>query len=210
MSMTSRKRKQFQLCCLAALLFTPACASQRQLAHLAPTPSGDDPALFAAVVRAIADSASLPLFVDPRPLKADPVITHADSSSFADVPLANVQARAAVLQRLGVSETANPTDRGCLGSSVPPLPAPHIDTRARYCPDQSILVAAIGLGRPGGAYYTYGLDERATGLSHGDWAVRVILTSLGRYGSNRSVYDYVMHVENGRWQLVKSVALVME
>jgi hypothetical protein len=73
-----------------------------------------------------------------------------------------------------------------------------------------MLVAAVGLARPGGAYYPYGSDQRAAGLKRGDWVVRVILTSLSHSGSNKTVYDYVMHNDNGRWQLVKTVALLME
>lgn len=198
--------------CVATILCLSGCATGRPPAQITGTAgsSANDPALFGAVVRVIADSTRMPLRVDPRPLKADPMITDADPSAYADVPPSIVQARTMALKQLHISQTADATRGRCLGTSIPPLPGARVDEKALYCPAQNVAVAAIGLARPGGAYYTYGVDQRAEGLKQGDWVVRVVLTTLTPYGSNENSYDYVMHRDHGLWHFVKLVGVMFE
>jgi len=170
--------------------------------------NADELALFAAVARAV-DSAHAELKpfveIDPRPLKPDPDVMVPIAASFADVGRATVEARAGVLRRLGIPAVD--------AAALPPCPGVLSFTateeeRRRNCPKHTTLVAAIGLPRPGGAYFPGGVDEREDGARRGQHAVRVLAIRRMPQGFNGVVYDYVMQKRSGRWRLVHGRSLV--
>jgi hypothetical protein len=185
-----------------------AGAASSERASSAATQVMDDLELFAAVARAV-DSAHAELKpfveIDPRPLKPDPDVMVPIAASFADVGRAAVEARAGVLRRLGIRQVD--------AAALPPCPGVLSFTateeeRRRNCPRDTTLTAAVGLPRPGGAYFPGGLDEREQGARRGHHAVRVLAIRRMPHGFNGIVYDYVMEKRSGRWRLVHGRSLV--
>jgi hypothetical protein len=131
----------------------------------------------------------------------------AKSQNLAEVPPSVVQSRSEVLRRLGVPEVDAVNMPGCAGALVPPEFRPP----GQNCPSKPILVAILGLPRPGGAYAPRYVDERDEGARRGYWSIRVIQSFMGPKGSSETIYDYVVQRGDGGrgWKLVKKHGLVV-
>lgn len=164
-----------------------------------------DTALFATLVREIYSGPEDYLRVDPRPLQTDPTVMVARSQNLAEVPPSVVQSRSEVLRRIGVPEVDAVNMPSCAGALVPLEFRPPGQT----CPSKPILVAILGLPRPGGAYAPGYVDEREEGAKQGYWSIRVIERSMDPKGSSTTISDYVVQLDDEKgWKLVKKHGLL--
>jgi hypothetical protein len=191
---------------MALATLTPALNGQA----LAPDPAADT-ALLTAVVRAVQmDQGRLKLLVEPRPLRADPLIVESTMRTIARVPSGILRLREAALRRMGiglVDAVRVEADMTCAGILVPTLPTDSVSPHAG-CPAKEVGVVAIGLPRAGTARSTGGkvYDLRSREAADGYSAVVVLVTKLERGGSSVTGYDYLMKREPSGWRFVEAVA----
>ncbi len=128
-----------------------------------------DTPLFAAVAHVEADSAKLPLEIDPRPLEADE-INVPGPGTWAAVAESIVEQRRASLHELGISPGAAKVPNSC-----PSILSPSDSTSSRRnCPAAAKMIAAVGLPRAHSAFAPGGLTHYA--------AVRVPELTIGPEG----------------------------
>jgi hypothetical protein len=174
------------------------------------TALAQDAALLSLVVRAArALSRERRVVADPRPLRPTGEFEWITAASFAAVPQAVLEARAAALRRAGVElgdALALGQNEACPGVFV--LAKDASDKPHAGCPKEHVYVLAVGLPRAGTARLLAGqVYELTAGAAEGYWAVRVIATLLTRGGSSLTGYDYVVKKEPAGWRLIKTVAL---
>lgn len=191
-----------------------------------------DVLIFETVARYLLESSgSTPLLVDPRPLRlgevedpdsvlarsqgfsllrseevralVPPAIVFPDSNSLAPVGKATVEARRAVLRRLGIEEDDALERPPCPGLLVPP----GVDVDRSGCPDHERVRVTFSLPRPGGAYWSG--DDRTgyeEGLRRGYWSTLAVVRSEGPRGWVTSVEDLVAEpLPGGEWRIVERV-----
>lgn len=154
-----------------------------------------DTSLFAAVVRSIERLPGRPLHVDPRPLRGDPGLLEPSAAMLARVPPEQIQARAAVLDRLGVPETDAIADMACgVGNMRVQLDSMPASTPG--CGGRQRALSVITTLPFGAATGPAALDTVT---------VRVFETTVDpRFGS-QSAWDHVLARDprTGAWRLVR-------
>jgi hypothetical protein len=189
---------------VAGFSWATVLLSCRDSAPPAPT---SDPALFEVVVRAIvADSTIVrPVLIDPRPLGADSGPDGADSATDALVQLSMVDARRAVLTKLGIRVVDDASRQGCSGYSgrggreAANAPSP--------CSSESTI--ALSLPRPGQLPWRYGNPAGDSSAFRQAWITRVRVAEVTATGLETKVYDVVVTREDGRWVVREKVRLAI-
>jgi hypothetical protein len=159
-----------------------------------------DTSAFAAVVRAVvADSSVVAadrmagrnprISVDPRPLSAGDIFTHAVLDSASGDELA---ARAATLRVLAIPADDSEEPPGCGSRTVPTLPG----SRRTGCAATWRVVVAVARPRPGDA-------TRPTVAGDSLWTARVVLVAFGPDGSSTEGRDYVLERLASGWKVVR-------
>jgi len=174
-----------------------ACATQHNQSF-AQTVAKPDTAIAAAVLRALVSDTSFkarPIVADPRPLLGDDSITSIEPSSYAPVTGAELLARRAVMQQLGVEAGDASFPARCGGSTVPGKKSS--DPMYAGCPSTPRVVVALGLPRPADR------TRSATDVDSRWCTVRVIIAGIGPEGISADIRDYVLDGTSGVWKVAK-------
>ena len=197
--------------CLLLLTWTTVGCTHRTESQ----PYPPDHELFPLVIKALSDSTTGELRVDPRPLNPDPRLVVLEQS-LADVaptavtspngPLlevdeALIKRRTEVLATLGVLIGDALSDNLCSGAMVAPSPGTD-HAKKTNCPPTEYRSAVVALPRQGGVFWPGNVDERDR--NDGDvWSVRVITQDVGPTGKVAVTIDYVF-IRKGTWRLVEA------
>lgn len=153
-----------------------------------------DSALFAAVVRAVADSTPGPLRIDPR--VGGPAEEPDGPSGWVNAPHL-VEMRRKVLSAQGITAGAADIPTDCAGVLVPDVD----HTEHRGCPRQHLVLVKIGAPRSTSPYAPATLREyRAFRASH---------ISVGPSGFNDTSYEYILIHGTSGWSLASRVPLLI-
>lgn len=174
-----------------------ACVHNATSAHKAQSEYIDDYALFSGVVHSLDDSSgNIPLRVDPHPIRTDTISRDIEKIDMFVRPARMqlvpdvVMGRRSVLHKLKILETDDPTRGKCPGALLPSPPDGSPNPKDKFCPKESIMLAAIGLPR---------LSEK----SGEQRLVRAIVTTLTPAGAATDVYDFVFRLEAGKFEQVE-------
>lgn len=115
-----------------------------------------------------------------------------DSRAFAPVSPAEIEARRAIVQNLGLKSGDAAFPANCAGTLVPTDPS----RSHAGCPSTSRLVAALGLPRVGDATERSNSNARFR-------TVRVIVADIGREGISAEIRDYVLDGSGAQWKVVR-------
>ncbi|HSQ30005.1 MAG TPA: hypothetical protein VLN49_09155 [Gemmatimonadaceae bacterium] len=152
-----------------------------------------DTALFAAVVRAIADSTALPLRVDPR--VGGPAEGESGPNGWLDAPPL-VEMHRRVLADLGVATGSADIPQNCAGAGVPDPGS----TEHRGCPPEHAVLVAIGLPRSTSPY--------ASAKMRSYEAFRAAHVFIGPDGFRYTSYEYILTPTPRGWTLASRVPLI--
>lgn len=181
------------------------------------------PNLLTSVVRALqADSVSGALFVDPRPLRADPDLAtlHRDfprlsgllpqnvsAEPFEPIASAELGARVSLLRSLGADTASVYRYAACPGLMQPPADS-LAALRERDCPRTTLRIAAIAPARPGGARFP-GREAGTEATSTEYRTVRAIIRQYGPNGQYETAVDFVFHRPgDGTWVLREKITVM--
>ena len=188
----------------SCLLLVTGCAAHVQYASpRSGAPAPDSVAFARAVDRLWQGADSTRFFVTAVPqLGAEDAL---DPEKLVDTTAVGVAAIVAARRRALIS-------RGIREGPIPRLAdcpqAPVIEGSLANCPAEDIEALVVGLPRPGGAYVPNGgYDERESGKALGEWSVRAIRVSAGKFGSNLSGLDVVVKEVGGEWLFQRVVYL---
>ena len=154
-----------------------------------------DSALFAAVVRVIADSASLPIRVDPR-VGGQAVDDEGWPQGWVDAP-GVVEMRRRVLSAQGVASGPADIPKGCVGATALD---PNND-RHRGCPREYSIMVVIALPRSTSPYAPANLRSYQ--------AFRTREVRIGPDGFNDLSVEYIFASRHRGWMLAKREPLVV-
>jgi hypothetical protein len=163
--------------------------------------------LRVAVVRelaAVADSVLVQLRVDALPLPPDAdtsaTFTAAEMRTMSD---STVGRKMSDLRSVGLRIADESVRSGCASTGLPWMP----DSLHKGCPNDPTLYAVIGTARLGGTLRRPGIGTEME-QGKGYWSVRVLLSTVSKYGVNQEVDDFVMSEQDGAWKLVRRVVLL--
>lgn len=186
----------------AALLLAglSGCGGNPRANALTNPATDPDSSVFAEVVKDLRSQAGATVLqIDPRPLVPDPALV-APVYSSADGAI--LSRRRAVLKDNAVPRALRVELQNCPGGMV------ARPTSTRGCPKQPETRAAIGMLRPGGAYFPGGrYDERERGIAAGESVVRVIVAEYTTGSSMLTAWDYVVASVGSKWQIQRRVSL---
>jgi len=171
-----------------------------------------DSLLYPQLISRLAKDHSMPLKVDPRPLRNDPRIVSlhdvsvlgihsiSDGTTFSETT-AVLGARRQALHDLSISATDAIEDALCPGALAPPTES--VQERKRlHCPGASYRSVVVSMPRRGGPHWPDQLDER-NNYSDDAFSVRVIIRYMTARGSAERSADYVFERNRrGRWMLL--------
>lgn len=176
-------------------------------------------ALFeAAIMGLLAEDRNVPLRVERRPLQRDPrlVTLHVrapvpgqsgrslDGQTFAEVVPHIESARLEVLATLHLEATEGFPVYDCPSAIMPFRTAAEMAEARRGCPPDSFRIAALSLGRPGGAHWPPYQDWRSRYQGREVWSVRVIIREYGPHGLGpESSMDLVFERQVTGWILLE-------
>jgi hypothetical protein len=146
--------------------------------------TSDDSAQFAAVVKTLRDSISIPLRVEPRPVGRN-LVPLTDSILKRPEYQTLLNARRSLLRWNGVTMDSLEL-RGCPGRLAPTPPGTNI--RAT-CPASDTAFAQIGIA----------VTRR------GQTVVRVQVTGVGPRGFVQSIYDYILRRRTNQWAVARVI-----
>ena len=170
-----------------------ACRRTDVSAHTAPRIARDT-SLLAAVMLAVRDAAAarhqLPVKFDPRALWPDTSTRDWGDGRFAALAKADLDARRAEVERLGIAPGSGAIPNGCPSVMMPVDPS--VDRSG--CPRDLSLIVTLSL-------------PRQTSSSTGDRTetVRSVQLVVHSLGWSIEVYDYVMRKQSAGWFLEKRV-----